>query len=107
MNIVDKHQEYLLRLALAKGHARFGKVGVRKEPDDAGGDEGGGAADFSPTGHAHPLLSKAAQFSGDFNEESPVVSDNPIGEKQLQLLFEARLEAKKQAEQKFNPSFSR
>lgn len=101
------HKEYLLRLELAAGHRKFGLVAPRKEPDDEdGGESGTGTSGLDvPEGAlAHPLLAEAAQFSGEYNEETPVMHENPNAEKELQLRKSAELEKQLEAQKRFNPT---
>lgn len=98
----NKQLEYLTRLALAQGHRRFGVVAARKEPKDD--DDGGeGSSGFEPP-PGHPLLGAAAQFSGEFKDESPIVPENPNAEKELQNRLEAKLDKKLQAQKHINPT---
>lgn len=103
---IKDHKEYLLRLELAAGHRKFGLVSPRKEPNDEDGGESGTGDAGLGIDHAkpHPLLADAAQFSGEYNEETPVTHENPNAEKELQLRNEAKLEKKLQAEKHFNPT---
>ena len=98
----NKQLEYLTRLALAEGHRRFGLVAARKEPKDED-DSGDGSSGLEPPPN-HPLLGAAAQFSGEFQDESPVAAENREAAKELQNRLEAKLDKKLQAEKHINPT---
>lgn len=96
-----KYHDYLARVAIAAGHRQFGLVQPPKDPND---DEGGsGESGYQPP-PGHPLLGAAAQFSGDYKPDTPLVNENPEGEKELKHRLEAQLDKKLQAERTFNPN---
>lgn len=104
MATFDKHKEYLCRLTLAEGHRKFGMVAPRKEPKDDNDEGGTGGSELNPLGRPHPLLNQAAQFAGEYNQETPLVPENPDAAKRLQLELGARHEKKHQQQLHINPT---
>jgi hypothetical protein len=99
-----KRTEYLCRLEIGAGHRKFGPIAPRKEPKDD--DDGGSGSSelLPPSGRPHPLLGEAAQFSGDFNLENPITYENQEGRKELQYIYEAKLDKKLQQQKHINPT---
>jgi len=87
----DKEKAYLCQTLLGHGHAKFGVVAERKQPDDEDGGEGGSDLRMDQL-RAHPLLSKTQMFDGiDNSNENPVAEDNAQARNEYELRYQAKL----------------
>jgi len=100
---------YDLQTRLGQYEIRFGSVADRKQPKSSDEDDGSSGGVGGLGIPYHIILGDAVQFSGDFERENVVPSENtdPDVKEQLENRLEAKLANKLAAQNKATPKLER